>query len=99
MRSFEFKDNSLWFALEDILTDLELSEKDLCVLNTEKPDYFRTLVDGTKIIHESGFYFLALFVSKAPEAQKLFDWVTGEVMPSIMTKGYYKKGENHEQIS
>ena len=93
LRSYQFENNDLWFALDDVLNSLELSDCDLDVLKADNPDYFRSLLDGTKLIHESGFYYLALFVSEVPEAKELLNWVNNEVVPSILTKGYYKKGE------
>ena len=92
LRSYSFVDDDLWFALEDVLRALELTEQDTLILREDEPEDFKTLIDGTEIISEGGFYYLTLFVSKTPEAKKFANWVMNDVIKSIAEKGYYKKG-------
>ena len=61
LRTYEFKDGDLWFVLEDVLNSLKLNSSDLT--DVEEED-FKTLIDGTKLISEGGFYYLALFESE-----------------------------------
>mgnify|MGYP002861256523 CR=1 FL=1 len=87
LRGFE-TDEYLWLFLEDVLGTLKLTMAD--AKNTEiRAEEFGKLDDGTEIIRESGFYYLALFVSQTDEAKKFFNWVMHDVMGSLATKGYY----------
>lgn len=79
----------LWLLLDEVLETLQLTYADLRELTDEEPDDFAELDDGRAVIKEGGFYYLALFVSKTPEAQELANWTFGEVIPSIQGKGYY----------
>ena len=91
IRGFEDKERNLWLVLDDVLNTLHVGINDLKELDADEFDVF---TDGTRLIKESGFYYLALFVSTTPEAQKFAHWVFHDVMSSIATKGYYKIGED-----
>lgn len=58
------------------------------ILNVKADDFIE--IDGKEYIHESGLYFLALFISEVEIARKFQRWVFGEVLPSVKTKGFYK---------
>lgn len=91
IRGFEDAEHNSWFVLDDVLKTLQVGIDDLKDLDA---DEFFTSSDGTRFIKESGFYYLALFVSTTPEAQEFAHWVFHDVMGSIATKGYYKIGED-----
>lgn len=75
MKSYEFNDGSLWFNLAEILSYLKLSDKDTFELRSEEAEDFKTLIDGTEIISEPGFYYLMLFVADTSEAKKFQEWL------------------------
>ena len=92
LRSYDIN-GDLWFAVEDVLKALKLTEADLHTLRDEEPEDFKTINDGIEIISEGGFYYLMLFVSTTPDARKFAKWVFGDVMPRVLVKGSYVLGE------
>ena len=92
LRSYDIN-GDLWFAVDDVLNALNLTEADLRILRDEMPEDFDTVNDGIEIIKEGGFYYLMLFVSSTPDAKKFAKWVFGDVMPRVLIKGSYTIGE------
>ena len=92
---FEF-DGWLWLFLDNVLQFLNLTVDDVAELYDAEPDDFAVLPGGRAVIRESGFYYLALFVSTTPEAKKFSNWVFGRVLPSIFEKGYYDINEEKD---
>ena len=75
LRSYTYGDDdfttfTLWLALAGVLKVLALNETAIQKLRTKEPEMFKVAPDGTKLISERGFFYLALFISKTPEAQK-----------------------------
>ena len=88
LRSYDIN-GDLWFAVDDVLNALNLTEADLRILRDEMPEDFDTVNDGIEIIKEGGFYYLMLFVSTTPDARDFAKWVFGDVMPRVLIKGSY----------
>ena len=88
LRSYEI-DGNLWFVLEDVLKALDVKKSDTEALDD---DELRT-INEKLCISEGGFYYLMIFVSKKPEAKEFAHWALHDVVGSILTKGYYKLGE------
>ncbi len=93
LHGFEL-DGALWLLLNEVANTLKVSTEDVKALLDEEPDDFATLSDGRPVIKESGFNYLALFVSDTPEAKNFQDWVFGSVMSNITEKGYYSVDED-----
>ena len=75
LRSYTYTNNdftkfTLWLALAGVLKVLALNETAIQKLRTKEPEMFKVAPDGTKLISERGFFYLALFISKTPEAQR-----------------------------
>ena len=75
LRSYTYSDDdfttfTLWLALAGVLKVLELNETAIQKLRNKEPEMFQVAPDGTKLISERGFFYLTLFISKTPEAQK-----------------------------
>jgi anti-repressor protein len=92
-----------WFVASDVAKMLELSdirhrvlelsadEKGVCTVHTLGGNQAVTTVS------ESGLYKL-IFQSRKPEAKKVIDWVTREVMPSIRKHGAYMTPDTIQKV-
>ena len=92
LHGFEL-DGALWLLLDEVASTLKVSTEDVKALLNEEPEDFGTLSDSRPVIKESGFNYLALFVSDTPKAKNFQDWVFGSVMSNITEKGYYSVDE------
>ena len=56
---------------------------------------YKNMQGSTKFVNEAGLYILILR-SKQEKAEKIFRWVTFDVLPSIRKYGEYKLSENYK---
>ena len=75
LRSYTYTNNdftkfTLWLALIDVARVLDLNKAAIQKFRDKQPEMFQVDSDGTALISERGFFYLVLFMSKTPEAQK-----------------------------
>ena len=89
LRHYEIN-GQLWFVLDDVLNALgDVKKSDTEALDDDE----LRIINGNQCISEGGFYYLMIWVSKTPEAKKFAHWALHDVVGSIVTKGYYRLGE------
>ena len=84
-----------WFVAKDVCDVLGIINSKQAVASLDDDEVYKTyLTDSlgrkqiTNIISESGLYALILRSNK-PHARTFRKWMTSEVIPTIMKKGYY----------
>ena len=93
-------DNKPWFIAKDVCDVLGLSNsrKSVASLDDDEKDVTKCYTLGGKqnmtVISESGLYALILRSNK-PQAKIFRKWITSEVIPSLLKKGYYAM--NHKK--
>jgi len=92
-----------WFVAKDVCDVLELSNHKVAIKALDEDEVRKTsLTDSlgrnqeTSIISESGLYALILRSNKS-NAKTFRKWITSEVIPQLLKKGYY--GVSHKQAS
>ena len=93
-------DNKPWFIAKDVCNVLGLSNsrKSVASLDDDEKGVTKCYTLGGKqnlsVISESGLYALILRSNK-PQAKAFRKWITSEVIPSLLKKGYYAM--SHQQ--
>lgn len=87
-------DNKPWFVAKDVCNVLGLSNsrKSVASLDDDEKGVTKCYTLGGKqnlsIISESGLYALILRSNK-PQAKAFRKWITSDVIPTLLKKGYY----------
>lgn len=85
------EDDSIWWALIDLCTILELTNPSMVVqgLDEDERAKFNLGRQGdTWFVNEPGLYHVIL-TSRSEKAKPFRRWVTHEVLPSIRQQGFY----------
>lgn len=93
IRTLETNDGKVLFCGKDVAAALGYKEtakaiREHCKGVSEIDTPTKGGIQKMKFIHESDIYRLT-FSSKLPNAEKFTDWITEEVIPSIMRTGSY----------
>lgn len=87
-------DTKPWFVAKDVCDVLGLSDTNKALLNLDEDEKLTRNIFGSGqnrkmwIISESGLYALILRSNK-PYAKTFRKWITSEVIPSLLKKGFY----------
>lgn len=87
-------ENKPWFVAKDVCSILELNDtnKALQKLDDDEKLTRKLFVSGQNrkmwLVSESGLYALILRSNK-PQAKSFRKWITSEVIPTLLKKGYY----------
>jgi len=92
-----------WFVAKDVCDVLGIVNSKQTVASLDEDEVCKTYLtdslgrkQSTNIISESGLYALILRSNK-PYAKTFRKWITSEVIPQLLKKGYY--GVNRQQTS
>lgn len=96
-------DNKPWFVAKDVCDVLGLSNHKVAIKSLDEDEVSKVYLtdslgrqQANNAISESGLYALILRSNK-PYARTFRKWITSEVIPAILKKGYYgtgRKGDN-----
>lgn len=87
-------DSKPWFVAKDICDVLEISNNRDAILKLDDDEKLMSVLPTSGqnrkawMISESGLYALVLRSSK-PQAKVFRKWITSEVIPALMKKGFY----------
>ncbi|NIJ45039.1 prophage antirepressor-like protein [Wenyingzhuangia heitensis] len=116
MKAFEFSatkqeirslvvENEPWFVAKDVCDVLEIQNNRQAIreLDNDEKLMYKLYTSGqnrkTWLISQSGLYALILRSNK-PQAKTFRKWITSEVIPSLLKKGYYSVSINkaHDNV-
>ncbi len=87
-------ENKPWFVAKDVCDVLGLKDTNMSIKTLDDDEKLTQKIFGSGqnrnmwIISESGLYALILRSNK-PYAKTFRKWITGEVIPALLKKGYY----------
>ncbi|MFK8283512.1 BRO-N domain-containing protein [Capnocytophaga canis] len=90
-----------WFVAKDICDVLGIQNNRLAIKDLDEDEklMYKIHTSGqnrdTWLISESGLYAL-IFKSNKPFAKVFRKWITNEVIPALLKKGYYAMGKQHQ---
>jgi prophage antirepressor-like protein len=104
VRAVKDKNGQPWFALNDLCEILSLTNPARSATRLDADETIRAAVETAsgeqfmRMVSRSGMYHLVL-TSRVPEAVRLRQWVTRDVLPAIEEHGIYATDEKRAELA